>query len=111
MFLEMKTNGEIKARGCTDGRPQCVYKKKQGISSLTAAVESIFITCAMATKEGRDIFSVDISGNFLQTKASDEIFIKIQGAVVMSLLKINLEWKQYVVHEGRKRYPPFTVRP
>ena len=26
MFLKMKTNGEIKARGCADGRPQRIYK-------------------------------------------------------------------------------------
>ena len=28
MFLKMKTNGEIKARGCADGRPQRVCKTK-----------------------------------------------------------------------------------
>ena len=29
MFLKMKTNGEIKARGCTGGRPQRVYTTKR----------------------------------------------------------------------------------
>jgi len=27
MFLKEKRDGTIKARGCTDGRPQKVYKK------------------------------------------------------------------------------------
>ena len=105
MFLKLKTNGEIKARGCADGRPQRVYKTKQETSSPTAAVESIFITCAMAAKEGRDVASADIPGAFLQTKASDETFIKLQGAIVVALLKVNPDWNQYVVYEGRKKVP------
>ena len=51
MLLKMKSNGEIKARGCADGREQRVYKTKAEISSPTVAVESIFITSAMAAKE------------------------------------------------------------
>ena len=105
MFLKMKTSGEIKARGCADGRPHRVYKSKQETSSPTAAIESIFITSAMATKEGRDVATVDIPWTFLQTEASDETFIKLQGAIVESLLKINPDWKQYVIYEGIKKIP------
>ena len=32
MFLKAKFTGEIKARGCADGRPQRVYKTKQELS-------------------------------------------------------------------------------
>ena len=85
----MKTNGEIKDRGCTDGRPQRVYKTKIEISSPTAVVESILITSTMAAKEKRDVTTVDILGAFLQTAASDGKIIKLQGAIVKSLLKIN----------------------
>ena len=59
----------------------------------------------MATKERRNVATVDIPGAFLQTEASDQTFIKLQGAIVESLLKINPDWRQYVVHEGRKRAP------
>jgi hypothetical protein len=68
MFLKMKSNGDIKARGCADGRPQRIYKSKEETSSPTAAVESIFITTAMAAKEGRDVASVDIPGAFYRRK-------------------------------------------
>ena len=105
MFLKMKSNGEIKARGCADGRPQRVYKTKEETSSPTAAVESIFITCAMAAKERRDVATLDIPGAFLQTEASDETFIKLQGAIVEALLKINPDWNEFVVYEGRKKVP------
>ena len=105
MFLKMKTSGEIKARGCADGRPQRVYKSKQETFSPTAAIESIFITSVMTAKEGRDVATVDIPVAYLQTEASDETFIKLQGAIVDSLLNINPDWKQYVIYEGIKKIP------
>ena len=89
MFLKVKTSGEIKARGCANGRPQQVYKTREETSSPTAAVESIFITSVMAAKENRDVATVDIPGAFLQTEASDETCIKLQGAIVESIFKIN----------------------
>jgi len=82
-----------------------VYKTKEETSSPPAAVESIFITSAMAAKERRDVATVDVPGTFLQTKSSDETFIKLQGAIVLTLVKINPEWKQYVVYEGKKKTP------
>ena len=101
----MKTNGEIKVRGCADGCPQHVNKTKEDTSSPTVAVESIFITCAMAAKENRDVATVDIPGSFLQTDASDDMIIKLHGAVVEVLLRINPEWQQYVMYEGPKKVP------
>ena len=70
-----------------------------------AAVEYIFITSAMAAKEERDVATVDIPGAFLQTDASDQTLIKLQGAIIESLLKINPDCRQYVVYEGEKRSP------
>ena len=52
-----------------------------------AAVESIFITSGMAAKEGRDIATVDIPGEFLQTVASDDTIIKLQGVIVKRITK------------------------
>ena len=59
----------------------------------------------MAAKEKRDVATVDIPGAFLQTEASDETFIKLQGEIIASLLKINPEWEKYVVYEGKKKVP------
>ena len=96
IFLRMKSNGEIKARECADGRPQRVYKSKEKNSSPTVAVESIFITSAMEANEERDVAIVDVPGDFLQTKESDDTIIKLQGVIILSLLKINPDRKQYV---------------
>ena len=77
MFLKQKQTGEIKGIGCADGCPQRVYTTKSETSSPTACTESIFITSAIDAKEGHDIAICDISGAFLQTKASDGTLIKL----------------------------------
>ena len=82
MFLKMKSNGNIKARGCTNERPQHIYKSKEDTSLSTAAVESIFITSVMVAKEGRYVASVDIPGTFLQTEVSDDTMINLQEVIV-----------------------------
>ena len=53
----------------------------------------------MEAYEDHDVFVVYIPDAFLQTKASDVIMIKFQGAVVEAVLRINPSWKQYIVHE------------
>ena len=105
MFLKKKRNGDIKGRGCAGGRPQRLYKTKEETSSPTAATESIFITLLLDAQEGRDVTVVDIPGAFLQTMASGNTIIKLQGAMVKMMLKVNLSWNEYVVLEGRKQVP------
>ena len=105
MFLKQKRNGSIKGRGCADGRPQRVYKSKTETSSPTAAIESVFITVLIDAREGRDVAIVDIPGAFLQTAASSNTIIKLQGSIVKIMLKINPSWKAFIVHEGKNRTP------
>ena len=93
MFLKKKRNGIIKRRGCADGRPQRLYISKDETSSPTACIESIFLTAIIDAHEERDVAIVNIPGVFLQTKASDGTIIKLQGAVVNALLRINPTWK------------------
>ena len=105
MFLKQKRNGDIKGRGCADGRPQRLYKQKSETSSPTAAIESIFITGLIDAQENRDVAIVDIPGAFLQTAASDNTIIKLQGAIVKIMLKINPLWSKFVVLVGKKQVP------
>ena len=41
----------------------------------------------------------------MQTEASDKTFIILHGAIVEALLKINIDWKEFVVYEGKKKVP------
>ena len=56
-------------------------------------------------KENRDVAICDISGAFLQTKASAGTIIKLQGTLVDTLLKIDPMWKDHVVYEGKRHTP------
>ena len=53
---------------------------------------------------------VDIPGAFLQTPASDDTIIKLQGAIVKIMLKINPSWEQFIVLEWRKQVPTIYSR-
>ena len=50
-----------------------------------------------------DVAIVDVPGVFLQTLASDGKIIKIQGAIVKIMLKINSTGKELVILEGKKQ--------
>ena len=48
---------------------------------------------------------VDIPGTFLQTTASDNTIIKLQGTIVKIILKINPSCENIVVLKGNKQVP------
>jgi len=47
MFLKQKNSGQIKGRGCSDGRAQRKYMNKEDTSSPTVAVESLMLSCSI----------------------------------------------------------------
>ena len=67
-----------------------MYTSKEETCSPTASTESIFITALIDAQEEIDVMVVDIPGTFLQTMASDNTIIKLQGAIVGIMLKINV---------------------
>ena len=68
MYLKEKRTGEIKGRGCADGRSQREYIKIIDTSSPTVSLVAILLTCMIDAFERRDVATVDIPGAFLQTK-------------------------------------------
>ena len=68
MYLKEKRNGDVKGRGCADGRSQRLYINKQDTASPTASLVVLIITCVIDSHEQRDVATVDIPGVFLQTK-------------------------------------------
>jgi len=41
MFLKVKRDSTIKARGCEDGMPQRIYTNKENTSSPTVSIEAV----------------------------------------------------------------------
>jgi hypothetical protein len=51
MFLTNKRCGQIKGRGCADGRKQRIYKTKEETSAPTVAIEALMLLCIIDAKE------------------------------------------------------------
>ena len=89
MFLKRKHNGDVKGRGCADGRKQRDYIPHEEATSPTAALESVIFTCIIDAFERRGVAVVDIPRAFLQALNYDQTTIRFEGAMVEELLKID----------------------
>lgn len=111
MFLKQKRCGRIKGRGCADGRKQRIYKSKEETSSPTVAVESLFISCVIDAKEGRDVITCDIPGAFMQSDMDEVIHMKLEGPLAELLTKVDPKtYLKYMVKENGKSVIYVTLK-
>ena len=92
MTIKKKRNGTIKGRGCADGRKQRAYLIKDEVSSPTVSLDTLFLSIAIDSFEGRDVATVDVPGAFLQTELKEddeEIFMVLRGKLAELLCKQN----------------------
>ena len=103
MFLKRKRCGQIKARGCADGRKQRAYIDKIAASSPTVATESVFITGIMDAAEHRCVGVVDVPGAFMQAIDTDGTMMRIDGRMAELLVEIDGDtYGPCVTHERGK---------
>ena len=87
-FLVEKRDGRIKARHCTNGKPQRQLMDREYVLSPTVSTESTLITSVIDAKEGRDVGTCNIPNAFVQRKMDptdkhgDHIIMKIRGVLV-----------------------------
>ena len=67
IFLQRKRSGHVKARGCTDDRPQQEYITKLESSSLCVKTHALFLSCIVDAFENRYVVIADIPAAFLLT--------------------------------------------
>lgn len=93
--------GQVKGRGCADGRPQRQWTKKEDATSPTVSTESVMITSVIDAAEDREVAVVHIPGAFIQTNMDDEVVhVRINGKMTELLVEINPEkYKEFVVYE------------
>jgi Reverse transcriptase (RNA-dependent DNA polymerase) len=104
MFLKEKRTGQIKGRGCADGRPQRETTPKEEASSPTVAVESVLISCTMDAHEERDVAIVDIPGAFMQVDMEGIVHLRIDGPMADLLIRLDPEYyNQFVEMKGDKK--------
>ena len=103
MFLKQKRTGQIKGRGCADGRKQRLYTPKDDASSPTVATESVLLSCVIDAKERCDVATVDIPGAFMQGDQDETIHMRLEGTLAELLIKCDPKlYRQYVVTENNK---------
>ena len=84
MYLKRKRIDVVKARGCTDGRPQHGFLSKDKSSYPTVSTYAIFMSCPIDAIEGRHVVMCDIMGAFLQANwhEDNDYYLKFEGLMV-----------------------------
>ena len=97
MFLKKKHTGQIKGRGCADGRRQRIYMQKEDTSLPTVAIESLFISAMLDALERHDVATVDIPGAFMQADMVGNVHMKLEGRIADLLTELEPGlYKKYV---------------
>ena len=91
MFLKEKWSGVIKGRGCTDGRPQCLYTGKAESASNTILTESVLLTAMIEAQEHQAVYITNIPGAFMQGDQDEVIHMVLCGALVTMLVECDPE--------------------
>ena len=103
MFLKQKRTGQIKGRGCADGRKQRLHTPKDDASSPTVATESVLLSCVIDAKERRDVATVDIPGAFMQGDQDETVHMRPEGTLAELLTKCDPKlYRKYVVTENNR---------
>ena len=104
MFLKEKRDGNIKGRGCADGRKQRLWMQKDQTSSPTVSNQALFLSCLIDAKERRDTATADVPGAFLQTPNNgEEVIIRLDRQMAVQLARINPKYAEHMVEEkGQK---------
>jgi hypothetical protein len=106
MFLKRKSTGQIKARGCADGRKQREYISPADATSPTVSNEAVFLTAAIEAREGRAKATVDIPGAFMHADQGkdDVVHVRLTDIMVDILLQLDhAKYAPYVVIERGRR--------
>ena len=99
MFLNRKRCGNIKARGCVDGRSQREYIAKLESSSPCVKTHALFLSCLVGAFENRCAVVVDIPAAFLSADWPENApgyHIRFEGAMVEMLCQIKPEYRKLI---------------
>ncbi len=100
IFFKEKKDGNIKARSCANGNLQREHIAKEEAAAPTVALESVFSTSTIDTKEGRKVVTIDIPGAFLHANNDNYVIMKMVGTLAKLMVKNNPSlYRQYVVLE------------
>jgi hypothetical protein len=103
MVLKEKDGGEIKGRGCANGRPQREHTTKEETSSPKVCTEALMLSCAIDATEGRDVATCDVPGAFMQTEMKGNMHMKLDGVMDEVIVKVDpKKYTKYIIKENGK---------
>jgi hypothetical protein len=104
MFLKEKRDGSIKGRAYSDGRKQRETATPGYAASPTVSVESVMITAAVKTHEGRDVAVVDVPGAFLRADMDEEVTMTLRGRLAELMVKtVPNIYRKYITLDSNNR--------
>jgi hypothetical protein len=78
-----------------------VYKTKDETSSPTVSTEALFLTAAINAHERRKVVTIDIPGAFMQCDIDELIFVKLEGAMALLLVKMDpIKYEPLLTYEN-----------
>lgn len=98
------SNMRVKGRGCAYGRKKRTNTAKIQVSYPTIATESVFFILVIAAKDRRDVMTMEITENFIQTPLSGEwIQIRLEGrmAEILAMIDPKLYCPKIIVEQGK----------
>jgi hypothetical protein len=106
MFLKRKRNGDVKARGCADGRPQRGYLSKDKSSSPTLSIYALIALCLLDAIDNRKVVTCNILGAFLQADwpAAKDCFLNFENVMVDMICQIDPKYMKNVIYRGKKKF-------
>ena len=110
MFLKEKHSGQIKGRGCADGRRQRLYTSKEEASSPTVSIEAVILTSTIDAAKGRDVATVDIPNAFMQAEMDDTVYMRIDGKMAELLAEIDYDAYAPCISRAHNNKPVLYVR-
>ena len=81
MFIKVKRDVTIKARGCADGRKQCKKYNNADVTSPTLSTEGLLMYVVINAYEERDVVVMDIPGACISADMDNDVFIIFHGTM------------------------------
>ena len=103
MLLKKNMGGKIKGRGCADGQKQCNTTSKDEASAPTVAIDSVLLLCTIDAKEGLDVATVNIPGDFMHADMDETVHVILEGTIaeLLVIMYPKLYWKYIQTERGK----------
>ena len=98
-IIKENQGGGIKGRSVADGRKQKSFYNKYDITSPTVSTYALLITSMIDAWEWRAVGASDVPGAYLRADMEDFVILRMVGAPVDVLCKVNREHEQFVTEE------------